>query len=353
MFFGILVARAEDIEMIKRYNKSFKVSKDAQVDLINKYGDIIVKTWNKDSVRFNIKITAYGKSNEAVNKLLDRVDFESSNSGRFLKFESVFDRSSGSFKEFWNSLGDYSKVLINKNNLNIDFEVYMPKTADMYLENKFGDVFINEFLGRCKINMSQGDLKVGDMKGPLNLELKFGKASIQQVKYGNLNLQIAEVTIVNASKLNINSSSSTIRITDLGELKLDSRNDKYFLRNVRSINGESTFSEISITSLESELINISNYGDLRIEELKSSLKLINLSCKSTDISMWINPEAAFDIDIKAKEEKLHVPGEWSGLDSYYLDDKNKYVRKSGIINNNSNAKIFIDNQGGSLNIYKK
>ena len=190
-----------------------------KVDLSNKYGDIIVNTWNKDSVKFKIKITAYGKSDEAVDKLLERVSFDHTNSGRFLKFETIFDRQSGSFKEFWNSLGDYSKVLINKNNLNIDFEIYLPEKSNMYIENKFGDIYINEYSGRSKIVLSQGDVKISNQSGQLNLDLKFGNASIQNVNLAYLKLQIAEITIAKAEKLDISSSSSTININEVERLK--------------------------------------------------------------------------------------------------------------------------------------
>ena len=245
---------SEEVELSKRFVRSFKVSSGAQVDLSNKYGDVIINTWQKDSVRFEILITSYGKNDEAVNKLIERVSFDHTNSGRFLKFETIFDRQSGSFKEFWNNLGDYSKVLINKNNLNIDFKVYLPENANIYLENKFGDVYMNEFSGRSKIVLSQGDIKISNQTGQLNLDLKFGKASIQSLNTAYLDLQIAEVTITKANKITSNSSSSTITINSVKELKIDSRNDKYYLRDVGAINGNATFSSVSISSLKKEII---------------------------------------------------------------------------------------------------
>jgi hypothetical protein len=348
-----VLAKDQDVELSKRYSLAYKVSPGAQIDLVNKYGDIIVKTWNKDSVRFDIRITAYGKNDDAVERLIERVSFDHTNSGKFLKFSTVFDRQSGSFKEFWNSLGDYSKVLINKNNLHIDYEVYLPKSANLYLENKFGDIYINEFYGRCKVNLSQGDMKAGRISGTFNLELKFGNGSLQDIQSGFFKLQIADVQINKAQRLDINSSSSSVRIGEVNQLKIDSRNDKYRLKSVKTLNGETTFSNILISNLASEMIGNSDFSDLVIEDFTESGKMINLNGKSTDINIWLRSTEPYDVDVIAKEDKLQLPVDWENLRSYYTDDRERYKRYSGQTGSGDSARIIIDNQGGSLNIYEK
>ena len=346
-------AKDQDVELTKKYTRAYRVSTGAQIDLVNKYGDIIVKTWNKDSVRFDIRITAYGKNDDAVEKLIERVSFDHTNSGKFLKFSTVFDRQSGSFKEFWNNLGDYSKVLINRNNLHIDFDVYLPKSANLYLENKFGDVFINEFSGRCKVNLSQGDIKAGKISGTFNLDLRFGNGSIQDLKSGFLKLQIAEIQIAEADKLDINSSSSTVRIVDVSRLKINSRNDKYRLKSVKALNGESTFTNIQIENLESEMISNTNFSDVIIEDFAEDGQMINLNSKSTDVKIWLSSTTAYDVDVTAKEDKIQLPMTWENLSSYYTDDRERYKRYSGQTGGDSPARIKIDNQGGSISIYEK
>lgn len=344
---------SDEVELSKRFVKGFKVSSGAQIDVSNKYGDVIINTWQKDSVRFEILITSYGKTDETVNKLIERVSFDHTNSGMFLKFETIFDRQSGSFKEFWNSLGDYSKVLINKNNLNIDFQIYLPEKSNLYLENKFGDVYMNEYSGRSKIVMSQGDIKISNQTGQLNLSLKFGNASIQNLNTAYLDLQIAEVSIEKARKVNVNSSSSTVTINDVKSLKINGRNDKYFLKNVTTLSGDATFSSINITNLKKELIGKANFSDLTIENFEESAKVINLNTKSTDIRLWLSPGKAYDVDLIAREDKLDLPMGWEKLNSYYTDSKNKNLRVSGNIEGENKAQIHIDNQGGSLIIFEK
>lgn len=345
--------QAQEVELSKRITKAFKVDANAQIDMSNKYGEVIVQTWEKDSVRFEILITSFGKNDESVNKLIDRVSFDHTNSGKFLKFETVFDRQSGSFKEFWNSLGDYSKVLINRNNLNVDYKVYLPKSSNLYLENKFGDIYINEFSGRSKIVLSQGDIKISKHSGQLNLDLKFGKANISTVNIAFLELQIAELSIAKASKLDISSSSSTINIIESRSIKIDARNDKYYLRNVGSLNGEATFSSVNISNLETEIIGKANFSDLSIENFSQAGSIINLNTRSTDIRLWLPTEKAYDVDLTAREDRLDIPLNWKSLKSYYTDDKNKYIRVSGEIQGQNPAQIHIDNQGGSLTIFEK
>ena len=52
--------------------------KEGNLEVINRYGQVIVETWDLDSIALEIKITAYGKSDEAVDKVLIELNLTSS-----------------------------------------------------------------------------------------------------------------------------------------------------------------------------------------------------------------------------------------------------------------------------------
>ena len=107
----VYITQAQSRSLVKNISQSFKVEEKSTLELTNKYGQVILQTWDKDSVVVNVKITAYGKNDEALSKNMERVDVDFTNFGDVLTIETVLDRNSSVFKDVINSLGDYSKTL--------------------------------------------------------------------------------------------------------------------------------------------------------------------------------------------------------------------------------------------------
>jgi len=130
-------------ERVKTVSRKFKVPHTVNVNLINKYGPVIVNTWDVDSVKIDIEVTAYGKTSSEAYKILDRVDFDFFYNRDFLKIETVLDRKAGFFKELWRDIGDYSKTLLSKTKMRIEIEIYIPAYSNLTIENKFGDIYFS------------------------------------------------------------------------------------------------------------------------------------------------------------------------------------------------------------------
>ena len=125
----------------------------------------------------------------------------------------------------WNSLGDYSKTLISKNKISIDYELTIPISSSLVLDNKFGDVFIDKLEEETKIKVAHGDFKANELKGSSKLNLSFGKCRITRLNKAFLVLISAELNIREGGDINIESSSSKLDMTNIQSLKLNSRND--------------------------------------------------------------------------------------------------------------------------------
>ena len=48
--------------MEEKYDKTFAIGEIGNVDISNKYGEVIVNTWYKDSVRIQVSVSANGKN---------------------------------------------------------------------------------------------------------------------------------------------------------------------------------------------------------------------------------------------------------------------------------------------------
>lgn len=68
----------------KQINKRFKLTKETQVEITNKYGKIKINTWEKDSIIFDIKIRVEDKKLSRLEKLVSEVDFDFVNSEHYV-----------------------------------------------------------------------------------------------------------------------------------------------------------------------------------------------------------------------------------------------------------------------------
>ena len=306
-------AQDDDTRLTKNIRKSFKVTPTGTIDVTNKYGQVIVNTWNKDSVLVNIEITAYGKDDEQVEKLMDRVDFDFDNFGDFLTIETLLDRKSGFFKEMWNNISDYSKSLLSKNKLNIDYELTIPTTARFNLENKFGDVYVNVLAGQTKLIISHGDLKANIISGSSKIYIGFGKANIKKLNDAYVSLKGAELDLREGGNIDLESSTSEIEIEDVASVKINSRNDDFRINNARFIRGRASFSNLLIQNLIDHLDVDLNYGECEVYKVSENFTKINIDGRSTDMSISFESESYFTLDLFGNEENIVLSKNLNGL----------------------------------------
>ena len=83
---------AQETKLSKSINKRFEANERLNLEINNKYGNVIIDTWPDKAVSLKIEILAYGKDESAAEKLMDRVEFDFKQSDDYLEIVSVFDR---------------------------------------------------------------------------------------------------------------------------------------------------------------------------------------------------------------------------------------------------------------------
>lgn len=343
----------DDTKLSKTITKSFAVPPNGNVRIVNKYGNIVINTWNKDSVKAEIKITVWGKNDKNVDKMMRRVDFDFIQSTRYLEMVTVLDRSSGFFAEIWNNIGDYSKTLLNQNKLKIEYIIYMPEHLDLEIENKFGDIYFQEYKGRLRINLSHGNIRATKFS-QLDLDLSFGNADIQSIGDGVFNLKGTECSFPSIGNGQITSSSSEIRIKEISFLKMFSNSDrKFIVEKADEIQGSSNFSKIEINQVSDAVRIEMNYGVLEMGKIDPGFTSIDVTGKNTPITIEFTKGASFDLIVEGKEDRITIPNE-NSLKKSYQNERDNLVTFTGRIgisdqtglvkirSGNGDIKIIID-----------
>ena len=343
----------ESARLSKTVTEQYDVGGTDKIEVKNKYGQIIVNTWEKNQVKVEVTVTAYGKNKAAAEKILNRVDFDFNQVSSYVILETVLDRKSGLFRDLLNNIGDYSKTLLSKNRLDVDYELYVPENAVLKIDNKFGDVFLEDLKNRCEVAVSNGNLKAGDLSGYADIAVSFGDAYFNAINDGNIALKVADIEIGEANELNINSSSSEIVIRKVVKGRINSRNDKFKITQISHFSGKSSFSKIEVGKLLSFTNLDMNYGLLSVAEINNSFTKIQLKGKSTDFNLSFDKQSYFNASLTARKDKLVLPTKISDVNIDYLEDSDVFVSVNGTIGNKNNqpGSVSINAQKGDLKVY--
>lgn len=347
------VSQAQSRTLVKNISQSFLVEKRSTVDLTNKYGQVILDTWDKDSVKIKVKITAYGKNDEALTKTMERVDVDFKNFGDVLNIETVLDRNSSIFKEVINSLGDYSKTLISKNKISIDYELTIPNQSILILDNKYGDVYMQDLSQEATITVAHGDFKAENLSGTSKLNLSFCKARIKKIDKAIIELKGAELDLREGGDIVLTSSSSTFDVKSVQSLKVDSRNDKIHLEKVTAIRGYSSFSNIQIDSMLDRMDMELNYGDLMVNSVNSNFNLVNLKSKTADVNISLDMGSYFSANLTGREDRMYLTSNFMGMNKTHSTENDKIITLTGAVGmiKPKQSKVSIDGETGEITVY--
>lgn len=345
------MALAQSTRMEKRYDKRFYVVKEGRLDIYNKYGEVIIRVWDGDSVRVLVNIESVGKTTDVVQKNMERIDITFRSVGNLITVATNVNKgkSSGFFKELITEVDDYSKSIFGSNGLMVNYEVWIPENFNLNIENKFGDIYMSDLSGRISIDLAHGDLKANRIDGSVSIKQSFGKNNIDYISEGVISYRGVESKIRDAKNLNIESSSSEIEIDKVKTIQLNSRNDKIHLSEVDEIIGDGTFSDLTADIVRKNANLNFNYGDIYFTRIQDAFKSISLIGKSTDINLILDQASYMLANISADEKKMIVPNSMLMLKKETEQEPDR-VTLSGFVGNTQSqySQLNIKSEGGEL-----
>ena len=192
-------------EKNKKIKKEFSANKDAKVSINNKYGNINITTWDKNRVEIEVTITVKGDDLERVENMLDNIDVDFESSSNFVSAKTTLEKERKSWS-FWSK----SKNLSYK----INYNIKMPRTNDVDLNNDYGSIFLDDLSGRASINCDYGKISVGELSADNNnINLDYcSSSSISYMKSGNINVDYSKITIEESENIKVNTDYSTLKL---------------------------------------------------------------------------------------------------------------------------------------------
>lgn len=335
----------QDVEISKEIDSTFQATQDLRVDLINKYGQITVDTWDQSNIEVRVLIRVRDKDEKKASKILDQIDIEMQQYGSFLDLRTHTDEGTSQVTRFFRDITPFDKTKVD-----IDYVIKAPSYIEFKIENKFGNVYLNNLAAPVTLNLSYGDLRCNPLPGGSDLDLSFCQADIRTAPQADIEIHNGGLDLKDAGSIDLVSSSSEIDINDVVELRVDARRDQFQLEEVGLITGKGQFSEIEIESLSKSLDLDLAYGDLEIEGVMAGFTGINIEQRNVDVEIHV-PGASFDLMAHLEGGSLLWPGETSELEVQSIDVKKEIRTISGSIAGGG-SDITLDGKGGVIAFYK-
>lgn len=213
LFVQILVipsAFAASEEFSKNLHKEYNADANTLLIIKNKFGDVDINNWDKKQVSIDVIITVDHKNEAKAKELIDYIHVTFSQSGNTIEVVTEIDDKFSKWNTF--NFGD------DKKDFSIDYKVNIPKDIKLNLENKYGNVFINEIKGHSVISVKYGNLKVNkitreNIKPLSEVYLAYSDGTIDECQWLNLTLKY--------SKIEIEECKALIAVTKYSRLYVD------------------------------------------------------------------------------------------------------------------------------------
>lgn len=307
-------------EFKKELSKEFPISADGKITVTGKYGHLNVSTWEKNKVKFDVKIIVKARTKEKADKMFEQISIKFNNGRDYAK--ATLDVGEVEWK--------YYKGV----SYQIHYEIKIPAESSVDLYNKYGNIHLTDIKGSAKIENKYGNIKTGDIGQDVNLLLGYGNADLGSIKNLTVEIKYSKLDVDAAQDIKIDSKYSQIYVDKARDIKSESKYDKFFLgdiRNIRSygkydnfkiknlhnLDATGKYSDYDVKDLHGKVDLDMKYGDAVFHKVHSTFQGINFIGEYADLQVELAGVGS-EFEVQGKYAKVKLPS--SAKKKYYKDE---------------------------------
>ena len=329
----------------KKIKETYALTDAGELELENKYGDITIFGWDKDEVQITISIEVDHRKKETANDLVNRVKpiIQQGNDLVSVRYE-IAEKNSGFFAELFEKANPFD---YDRSNIQVDYEVYLPRKAELKANNAFGDVIVEDWSGELRAIIEHGDLWLNDDLGRADVSMKYGKLRAKSITRGTLTLKNGELDMEDAERLNLTTSGTDITMDKVTALELNSSKDKMTLEEVSSLHGSLKFTTLRLNRLIGNVDMTLKIADFQIAEISDSEADITLDQESSEVSLNVT-DFAHRLNATLEEGLVRLPKSYKNIDSQMLDESKKLREIRATYGENTQGSISLTGKKGTV-----
>ncbi|HCI54804.1 MAG TPA: hypothetical protein DFI01_02645 [Bacteroidales bacterium] len=332
-------------EVTKEFRKEFVADENTVVDLNNRYGNVVVASWNNNKVDIYVKITVEHPDRSKAEELINLIDI------RFEEMPGKVTAETIIYDKFNSSVWGKNK------RFSINYTVKMPYNSGLVLTNKYGDTFIDELGGHADLNVKYGNLTVteltrGDEKPINHINIGYGKALIKSAGWLDLYLRYATmVELPSARALLIDSKYSKIKIGNVSSMVVTSRYDNYSIDKINNLIMETGYTTLNVGTIEKKFVIEGNYGSINVDNVPKNFDSIDINTKYTGVRIGIDPAASYKLDGTSSYSSIKFPEEHLTIKKRIIENTSSEIE--GIVGKeqNTSSTVKVRTSYGSVKLY--
>jgi hypothetical protein len=337
---------ASSQEVTKKYHKEYTAGAATTLNISNRYGDVVVETWDKDQVVIDVKVTIDMPNREKAQKLLDYIDVHFDQSGDDISAKTVID-----------SKFNFTGWGMGSKKFSIDYSIKMPSVTALNLSNKYGNTDLDNLKSLVNLEIKYGNLNAsalsrGNVK-PLNtINIAYGKGSIDDAGWLNLTMRYCgSMEISKCQALLLDSKYSKLRMGEASSVVGESKYDNISIDDINNLVIDNGYTGVTIGTLTKKLDYNGSYGSLTVDRIPKGFESLSVETRYMGVKLGIDESASYDLDAKVSYGGLKYDED--NFKNHRRIVENNSTEVSGIVGTESSpgAKVHIVASYGSVKLY--
>ncbi len=320
MISGIIMAQEK---VSKRVTQNYQLTNAGELQIDTKYGNVKINGWEKNNISITVDITVTHKKLENAQSLLSRIKPEFKTMSNFVGIISrIEDKNEGFFAKYFSKANPFD---FDRSNVQINYTIYLPMNAELDITNKFGDVVLDDWSGKLKVDAQHGDIWISKNLNNADIDLKYGKLKAKNINYGSIRLKNGSIGLTKSTDLRLTSSGSDINIKEIASLELYSSKDEINIEEVGNVSGSLEFTKMQLDNLDDGMDLVMKISDFKLSNIHSADAKINIHQESSEIVLSIQ-DFSFNFEATLEEGLLRIPKSFDNVETNMLD-QGKRIRE--------------------------
>jgi hypothetical protein len=306
------IAIAEKFEVEKRINKDFNIQADGTLLIDNKYGRIDIAIGANNQIKLEVVMKVKANSEKKAQETLDRISVDVSQNGNRVTAATTVASSSS-----WMTWLDQGN-----SDMEINYNVLVPADIFLDLNQKYGSIFVETTNRDLRIDLSYGDLRLGDINARLILDMAYSNGATSRINEGkmvlsysdldmedvrtlDIDMKYTDIVMGSAIRANVVAAYSDLRGIDIDEFVYRGKYDDVVVERVKTVDMESAYSGWRIEGLSDQGRFEMRYGDLQVNNITDRFTKIDLQTAYTGVVLRFTPATSFSIDAQNNYCDIH------------------------------------------------
>ena len=271
----------------KKVTARYTVQPSDRLIIDNVHGNIYINSWTKNEITVDISVSVKGRTEAIAQAMLDGITFtqEGNENGK----HEIY------YKTEFGKLFEKNK----ENEMTIDYVVNMPAHNPLDIENKFGNLFLDDFEGKLKLDLSFGNFTAKKISGAdKKIKVSFGSVNISSIESGRLDVAYSGLTIDNAGTIVVKNMYGKSNIGTVQSLDITQRYGDLTINSVHRIEGGVDYANATFGSLSKSAELIFKYcGAVKFGNIGAAVDLVKINSSFSSLSLSFDPGADISVDM--------------------------------------------------------